>query len=210
MGVAWLGSIELGTWESLVLGMRCKDGIILAGTKKISYGYLVISQIGRAVEVIDNIGFAFSGHVADLQSLLKEIKMEMNYLKYTLGRPLTISAIANRLGLILYSWKLFPYITFALVGGYDKIPEEKPRLYSLDPVGSVIEEDYAASGVSAEVAIGLLEDRYHKDITVEEAQKLAVDAMKAVARRDVLAGRYIDIAIIKKDSSELKTVTLEV
>lgn len=202
--------ISLGTWESLVLGMKCKDGVVLAGTKKLSYGYLVVSQAGRAVEIIDNIGFAFAGHVADLQSLLKEIKVEMNYLKYTLGRPLTISAIANRLGLILYSWKLFPYITFAIVGGIDTIPEVKPRIYALDPVGSIMEEDYTASGISAEVAIGLLEDRYKKDMSMKEAEQLAIDTMKAVARRDVLAGRHVDIALIGKNKSELKTITLDV
>lgn len=205
-----MSQIEFGTWESLVLGMKCKDGVILAGTKKVSYGYLVISQIGRAVEVIDNVGFAFAGHVADLQSLLKEVRIEMNYLKYTLGRPLTISAVANRLGMILYSWKLFPYITFAIVGGVDKVGSEEPKLFSLDPVGSVMEEDYTASGVSAEIALGLLEDRYKKDLTVNEAKELAINAMKSVAKRDVLAGRYIDLAIITKDNAELKTITLDI
>jgi len=205
-----MGQVSLGTWESLVLGMRCKDGIVLAGTKKISYGYLVVSQAGRAIDVIDNIGFAFAGQVSDLQNLLKEIKIEINYLKYTLGRPLTTAAVAHRLGLILYSWKLFPYITFALVGGYDKIPSEGARLYSLDPVGSIMEEDYAASGISAEIAIGLLEDRYSKDITIEEAKEIAIDAMRAVARRDILAGRHIDLAVITKDLSEIKTLTLDV
>ncbi len=205
-----MSRIELGTWESLVLGIKCKDGVVLAGTKKVSYGYLVISQIGRAVEVIDNVGFAFAGHVADLQNLLKEIKIEMGYLKYTLNRPLTVAAIANRLGMILYSWKLFPYITFAIVGGVDKIGEKTPKLYSLDPVGSVMEENYTASGVSAEIALGLLEDQYREDLTVEEARKLAIDAMSSVAKRDVLAGRYIDLAVITEKESKLETITLDV
>mgnify|MGYP000468682483 CR=1 FL=1 len=205
-----MSQISLGTWESLVLGMRCKDGVILAGTKKVSYGYLVVSQqAGRAVDILDNVGFAFAGHVADLQNLLRTIKIEINYLKYTLGRPLSISAIANRLGLILYSYKLFPYITFALIGGVDKYPE-KPRLFSLDPVGSVIEEEYAASGISAEVAIGLLEDRYSPDMSVDDAKELALDVMRAVARRDVLAGKYVDLAVITREKSELQTITLKI
>jgi len=205
-----MSRIELGTWESLVLGIKCKDGVVLAGTKKVSYGYLVVSQIGKAVDIIDNIGFAFAGHVADLQSLLKEIRIEMGYLKYTLGRPLTVAAIANRLGMILYSWKLFPYITFAIVGGVDKIGKKTPKLYSLDPVGSVMEENYTASGLSAEIALGILEDRYREDLTVKEARELAIDAMKSVAKRDVLAGRYIDLAVITEDEAKLETITLEI
>lgn len=205
-----MSRVELGTWESLVLGIKCKNGVVLAGTKKVSYGYLVVSQIGRAVDIIDNIGFAFAGHVADLQNLLKEMRIEISYLKYTLGRPLTVAAIANRLGMILYSWKLFPYITFAIVGGVDKISEKKPRLYSLDPVGSVMEENYTASGLSAEIALGILEDRYREDLSVKEAKNLALEAMKSVAKRDVLAGRYIDLAVITDDEAKLETITLDI
>lgn len=205
-----MGSINLGTWESVVAGVKCSDGIVLAGTKNVSYGYLIVSQAGRSVYVLDGIGLAFAGHVADLQSLVKEVQFELRFLRYKLERSLTIEAIAHRLGLILYSWKLFPYITFALVGGVEKLPEEKPRLFSLDPVGSVMEEDYAASGTSAEVAIGILEDRYDPKISVKEGAELLMDAMKAVARRDVLAGRYIDLAIITKDKALLETKKLEV
>jgi len=73
-----------------------------------------------------------------------------------------------------------------------------------------MEEDYAASGTSAEVAIGILEDRYDPKISVKEGAELLMDAMKAVARRDVLAGRYIDLAIITKDKALLETKKLEV
>ncbi|MCD6491683.1 MAG: proteasome subunit beta [Candidatus Njordarchaeia archaeon] len=201
--------INLGSWESVVAGLRCKDGIILAGTKNISYGYLVLSKAGKTVEVIDNVGFAFSGHVSDLQSLVKEIRFEMQYWKYTLDRPLTTSAIAHRLGLLLYSWKLFPYITFSIVGGYDKIPVEGFHLYTLDPVGSVMEEKYAASGTSTEIAIGVIEENYDENMSLEEGKKLILDAMKSVSKRDVLAGKFIDLAIITKSGSKVETIELK-
>jgi len=194
----------------MVAGVKCVDGIVLAGTKNVSYGYLVVSQAGRSVYVIDRIGLAFAGHVADLQSLVKEMEFELRYAKLRLERELTTEAVAHRLGLILYSWKLFPHITFALVGGIDRMPQEKPRLFSLDPVGSVIEENYAASGTSAEVAIGILEDRYDPKMPISEGKKILMEAMKAVARRDVLAGRYIDLAVITKDKSSIETIKLDV
>jgi len=200
----------LGTIEASVIGVKLKDGVILAGTKNIAYGHIVISQAGKNVAILDKVGFAFAGHVSDLQTLLKEIQFEIRYLKYQLDRPLSLHAIANRLGLILYSMKFFPYITFALVGGIDEVKGDKPILFSLDPVGSVMEEDYAASGTSVEIAMGILEDRYRRDMTIEEGRNLVLDVMKAIARRDVYAGRYIDIALISKEKAEIETIKLDI
>ena len=205
-----MAQISFGTWESLVAGVRLNEGVLLAGTKKIAYGNMIIAETGTNIYVFDNIGFAFAGHVSDLQSLIKEVKFEINYLKQMVGRPLTVHAVANRLGLTLYSMKAFPYITFALVGGVDKLGDKKPVLYSLDPVGSVMEEDYAASGLSMDIVTGILEEDYDPSLSIEEGKDLLVRTMKVAAKRDVYAGKKIDIAVITSDGSKLETVKLNV
>ena len=204
-----MAHINFGTWESLAVGLKAKDGVLLAGTKKISYGNMAVTDTGKNVFLIDNVGFAFAGHVSDLQSLIKEINFDIRILKHQLERPLSIHAIANRLGLTLYSMKFFPYITFALVGGIDKINNNKPMLYSLDPVGSVMEEDYAASGLSTDIVTGILEEEYDPSLSVEEGKKLLIRTMTVAAKRDVYAGKNVDIAVITKDKSFLETVKLE-
>jgi len=204
-----LGQISFGTWESLVAGIRVKDGVILAGTKKVAYGHMVMGETGRGIFLIDDIGFGFAGHVSDLQSLIKEIRFEINYMRTQVDRHLTINSVANRLGILLYARKFFPYITFAIVGGYDKILK-KPVLFTLDPVGSVMEEDFAASGISTDIATGVLEDNYTPDMSIEKGKDLILRTMKAVARRDLYASRKIDLAILTKDESKIETVKLDV
>ncbi len=204
-----MSQINFGTWESLTVGIRLDEGVILAGTKKIAYGHMIMGEGGKNIFVLDNIGFGFAGHVSDLQSLIKEIRYEMNYLKLQLNRPPTIHSIANRLGLILYSRKFFPYITFAVVAGVDPVTK-KPILYSLDPVGSVMEEDYAASGFSMDIVTGVLEDGYDPKLSIEEGKDLILRTMKVAAKRDVYSSKKIDLAILTKDKVIEETVTLDI
>jgi len=41
------------------LGVACKDGVIIASEKRVTYGYLVVSKSGKKVfKITDNIGAA--------------------------------------------------------------------------------------------------------------------------------------------------------
>jgi proteasome beta subunit len=85
--------------------------------------------------------------------------------------------------------------TEVIVGGYD----EAPALYILDPVGSLIEEKYAAVGSGHQLAIGYIEPRYKEDISLEEAEQLAIGAIKTVIERDVLTGDGVDILVFTRE-----------
>ncbi len=197
-----------GSWQSLVVALKCKDGVVLAGTKSVTYAYLRITQQGRSIFVVDNVGLGFSGHLADLQNVIREIEFEMRYWKHILNRKMTVKAVAHRLSLLLFSWKFFPMITFAVVAGYSN-EDHDFKLYVLDPVGSILEENYAAAGISEEMAIGLLEDRWKENLTIQEGKRIAIDLLKVVSRRDIFStGKFIDVAVIKKDYAKLEEVEI--
>jgi len=98
--------------------------------------------------------------------------------------------------MVLFSFKLFPNIAFGIIGGIDI--DQSPRLFDLDPLGSIIEEDYVAAGISAEVAYGLMESSYDKKMSLSKAKDLITRVLSSVARRDVLVGRFAEIAYIKR------------
>jgi proteasome beta subunit len=50
------------------------------------------------------------------------------------------------------------------------------------------------------MAYGVLEDRYRKDMSEEDAVKLAVRAVRAAIKRDAGSGEGIHVVVIKKDS----------
>ena len=89
-----------------------------------------------------------------------------------------------------------------LLGGYDA---NGPVLFNIDMFGSVEEKSYVTTGSGSPVAYGLLEEEYQKDITVEEAKKIALRAVKAAIVRNIGTGDGINISIMDKDGFRLLT-----
>jgi proteasome beta subunit len=179
------------------LGVVCSDGVVLASEKRVSYGYFVMSKTSKKVfKIIDKIGAACAGLVGDMQILIKEVAAYLKLYSLETNIPVSVRAAAKLMGNLLFQSRFYPYITQIIVGGID---EEGPKLFALDPLGSVIEDKYASVGTGAELAIGILEAEYKEALTVEEAKELVKKAVKAAVSRDAGSGNGIDLLIITKD-----------
>lgn len=179
------------------LGLICADGVILASEKRLSYGYFVMSKTSKKVfKITDKIGAACAGLVGDMQILVKEAAAYLKLYSLEANVPISVRAAAKLIGNLLFQNRLYPYITQIIVGGID---DEGPKLFALDPLGSVIEDKYASVGTGAELAIGILEAEYREDLTIEEAKELVKKAVKAAVSRDAGSGNGIDLLIITKD-----------
>lgn len=58
----------------------------------------------------------------------------------------------------------------------------------MDPLGSLIEDNYAALGTGAKLAVALLDSEYRPDMSIQEAKKLALRSIKAAIERDPVSG----------------------
>jgi proteasome beta subunit len=178
------------------VGIRAKDGVVLATDKRVTYEGFVLSRMAKKVHpVTSRCGVAFAGLMGDIGYLTRLLKLEAKMYELEFGREIKTRSLAKVLSVILYSYKLFPMFTEVIVGGYD----EAPALYILDPVGSLIEEKYAAVGSGHQLAIGYIEPRYKEDISLEEAEQLAIGAIKTVIERDVLTGDGVDILVFTRE-----------
>jgi len=179
------------------IGIVCTDGVILASEKRVSYGYLVMSRVGKKVfKVTDTIGAACAGLVSDMQILIREVEAYANLFKLDANRPIAVKSAAKVMSNLLFSRRLFPLITQTIVGGID---EEGTSLYVLDVLGSVIPDKYAAVGSGAEIALGVLEQGYKDNLTIKEAQDLVTRAIKSAVSRDVMSGDGVDFLFITKE-----------
>jgi len=68
-----------------------------------------------------------------------------------------------------------------------------------DVLGSLIPDKYAAVGSGAEIAIGVLEEEYKENMSMEEAKQLTARAIKSAISRDVMSGDGVDFLMITKD-----------
>lgn len=179
------------------LGVVCSDGVILASEKRVSYGRLVVSRVGKKVFKITNrIGAACAGLVSDMQVLIRDVEAYANLFRLDTGRPMPVKSAAKVMSNLLFSRRLFPLITQTVVGGID---EEGPSIYSLDVLGSLLPDKYTAVGSGAEIAIGVLEEGYKENMSVKEAKDLVVRAVKSAVSRDVMSGDGVDFLTITKD-----------
>ena len=176
------------------LGLVCSEGVILASEKRVSYGYLVVSRVGKKVfKITDRIGAACAGLVSDMQILVREVEAYANLFKLDAGRPIPVKSAAKVMSNLLFSRRLVPLITQTIVGGID---EGGASLYVLDILGSVIPDKYAVVGSGAEIAVGVLEEGYKENMLIDEAKGLVVRAIKSAVSRDVMSGDGVDFLII--------------
>ncbi|MEM2577179.1 MAG: archaeal proteasome endopeptidase complex subunit beta [Candidatus Bathyarchaeia archaeon] len=187
------------------VGVVCSDGVVLASEKRFSYGYFVMSKTSKKVfKITDKIGAACAGMIGDMQILVKEAAAYLKLYSLEANIPISVRAAAKLIGNLLFQSRLYPYITQIIVGGID---EEGPKLFALDPLGSVIEDKYASVGTGAELAIGILEAEYKENLTIEEAKELVKKAIKAAVSRDAGSGNGIDILVITKNGIKEETVS---
>ncbi len=184
------------------VGLRVKDGVVLAADKRASVGYYIAhKKVRKIVKIDDHVAMTTAGLVADAQMLASELQYLARQHKIETGMPISVKSLASYLSLILNSSKYFPYVVQLLLGGYD----DKPRLYAIEWFGDYIEEDYAVTGSGSPVAVGVLEAEYRKDLSIEEAIKLAVKAVRSAIRRDVFTGEAVDVAVVTRSGVTIKS-----
>jgi len=176
------------------VGVVCKDGVILAAERRVTYGYFVMSKSGKKVfKIAEKIGAACAGIVADMQILTREVGAYLNLYSFEREQSVTVRTAAKLMGSMLFERRYFPYITQTIVGGID---EAGPKLFVLDPLGSVIEDKFTAIGSGSEIAMGLLESEFKEGMAVDDAKGLVRKAVKAASARDIGSGEGLDMLII--------------
>lgn len=189
------------------VGLIYRDGVLLASERKVSYGYFVMSKSARKVfKITDTIGAACAGLVADMQILAKEASAYANIYTYENDHPISVKATAKLIGSLLFQRRLMPYITQTIIGGID---QDGPSLYVLDLLGSVLPDKYASVGSGTEISMGVLEDEYKDDMSLDEAKDLMKRAIKAALARDAASGGDVDLLIISKEGIKTEIVTLQ-
>ena len=191
------------------MGVKAGDGVALATDRRMAYGTFIMSRNARKVfRINDRIGIVFAGLYGDISGLVRILRADLRSYELTTGNPITTFMTAKRLSLIMYSYKMLPFIVETIVAGLD--PDGTPRLYVLDSLGSITEEPYAAVGTGATIAYGYLEANYREDLSGDEALQIAVNAVKTAIVRDAGTGDGIDALLISKEGVREESVKLRV
>lgn len=180
------------------VGITCKDGVVFASERRASMGNLVAHKVAEKIfKINDHIVTTIAGSVGDAQNLMKVIDAEVALYEMRNNAKISIKAAASLTANILRSGPLYVQ---TLLGGIDS---NGPCLYSLDPAGGMIKDDYISTGSGSIVAYGVLEDRCHDDMTTEEGLEIALRAIRAAAERDTYSGNGYLVAKVDENGVEM-------
>nr|AIF12759.1 proteasome endopeptidase complex subunit (psmB, prcB) [uncultured marine thaumarchaeote KM3_57_D03] len=147
------------------------------------------------------MGAACAGLVADMQILSLQVSALAKIRKMEIKRDVPPNTIAKMMSNMMYERRFFPLLTQVIVGGL----VDRPVIFTLDPLGSVLPDDYAAVGTGAEMALGILDQQYKKELNEAEATDLAVKSIRAAIMRDSASGDNIDVLVIDKNGTKETT-----
>jgi len=178
------------------VGITFDGGVVIASEKRIAYGnFLASKTTKKTFQLTPRVGAACAGLVADMQILSMQISALAKIRKMEIKREIPPNSIAKMMSNMMYERRFFPLLTQVVVGGI----VDKPAIYTLDPLGSVLPDEYAAVGTGAEMALGVLDPQFKEKMTEKEAIELAKKAIKSAILRDSFSGDGIDFLVIKKD-----------
>ncbi|KAF3762632.1 N-terminal nucleophile aminohydrolase [Cryphonectria parasitica EP155] len=185
------------------IGIRCKDGVVLAVEKVVTSKLLKAGANKRIATVDRHLGVVYSGMIPDGRHFIDRARDEARSWRDNFKAPITTADLASRMGGYLQAYTLYqsvrPFGITAIVGGFDselelpvdgqvgsgpscgaggKVQDKKhggPFLYMIEPSGMYWGYYGAATGKGRQAAKAELEklDLGGEGITLEQAVKEA-------------------------------------
>ena len=189
---------ETGT---TIVGLTTEDGVVMAADQRASLGGRFVSNknVQKVEEIQPNAALTISGSVGGAQAFIRTLRAEANLYEARRGEYMSINALSTMASNLLRGGPYF--IVVPLLGGVD---DEGGHVYSLDPSGSSLSDDYSAQGSGMPYALGVLEQDYEDDLSTEEARRVAARAIKSAVERDTASGNGIHLVEITRDNVDIQ------
>jgi len=185
------------------LGIVCKDGVVLGTEHRATMGTLIAHKATQKLfKIDDNLGLTTAGLVGDAQLLARYLSAEVDLYKLKRSETISIRAAATLMANILAGRRFAPYWVQLLIGGID---DEGGHVYSLDPAGGCIPDEYVTTGSGSPYVYGVLENNFKPNMSKSDTIDLAVMSLHAAMARDSASGNGYDIAAITNKGWETVT-----
>lgn len=156
------------------IGIKCKDGIVLACEKIINSKLLVPGKNKRIQTIDRHIGAVYSGLLPDGRHLINRGRDEAKSFKNIYKNPISVPHLIDRLGIYVQNYTCYnsvrPFGIVGIIGGIDK---KGPHLYMIEPSGTFWGYSGAATGKGRQTAKSELEKLKFDELTCRDAVKIA-------------------------------------
>ncbi|MFX1474295.1 MAG: archaeal proteasome endopeptidase complex subunit alpha [Promethearchaeota archaeon] len=173
-------ALEAVSKGTTVVGIRCKDGVVLAAIIRLIPLQERTSN-GKLFKIDEAVGALVSGLSADSRHLMTHARTLAQVHFMTFGEPIPIQTLTKKFCDYVQTYTqqggIRPFGVQVLFAGVDK----EPQLFVTDPIGSFWSYKAYSLGQKATQVIEILEQEYRSTMTVKEGLLLAAKALNQTA-----------------------------
>jgi len=162
----------------LAVGVKAKDGVVLAGEKRSPNPLVDLSTLRKILLIDDHVGTAIAGLHADARKLIDQARVRAQINRLSYDEPITIQSlvvdISDTKQLHTQYGGARPFGVALLVAGVDDLGTQ---LYTTDPSGSFWGWKATAIGKESDVVKEYFKDRYENVKNLDDALTLALDGI---------------------------------
>lgn len=153
-----------------VIGMRGKDGIVLAVEKIVTSALYEDDAATRIFTVDKNIGIAIAGLLADGRYIVDIARQEAANFRQQFERTIPLKQLTERVSAYAHAYTLYsavrPFGVSVILASWDE--EQGPQLYKIEPSGTSFGYFACASGKAEQQAKTEMEKLKFAEMSVDD------------------------------------------
>jgi|TARA_B100000959_G_C14855991_1_gene572185 proteasome alpha subunit len=178
------------------IGIRYKDGVLLAIDKRIASRLIESESIEKIFQIDENIGAATSGLVADSRIMIDRARVDAQVNRTKYNEAIETEVLAKKIcdykQMYTQHGGARPFGIALLIAGVN----DTPKLFETDPSGALIEYKATAIGIGRGTAMEIFEEKYTDGLDRDGAIDLAMGALSEITEGE-LSDETVEMAFIE-------------
>ena len=202
-------ALELVKRGAPIVGISSKEGVVLAANVTPESRLEDTKYFHKIYQLDEHVGAAIAGLMSDARVLIGQSRVYCQSNRLLYDEPVDIEILTRRIGdqsqVYTQHAGVRPFGVSMIIAGVDKTGS---RVFSADPSGSYRGYRATAVGRKSEEANKVLEEGYRQDLTLEEATKLAVEAVKTASDGEV-DSKILKVAVVPVETRAFRRLSEE-
>ncbi len=184
------------------VGMKFKDGVILAIDKRVASKLVEASSIEKIFQIDEHVSCASSGLVSDARVLVDRSRVEAQINRLYYDEKIGVETLVKKICDFKQTYTQYggvrPFGIALLVAGVD---DSGIYLFETDPSGALMAYRAGAIGEGRSTAISMFESKYRDDMDMDEAVSLSLESLRSASDDGGLSSKTVEVGVIKKDEN---------
>jgi proteasome alpha subunit len=202
-------ALELVKRGAPIVGVSSSEGVVLSANETPENRLENPEYFRKIFQLDEHVGAAIAGLSSDARVLISQSRIFCQSNRLLYDEPVDIEVLTRRIGdqaqVYTQHAGVRPFGVSMIVVGVDNVG---PRVFTVDPSGSYRGYKATAVGRKSDEANKLLEENYKDEITLNDATKLAVNAIKTASDGDITA-EIVKIALVPVKTKVFKRLSIE-